>query len=128
MRVVVTGSRKWGDVVALRQALNDVQRKSGGMGEKMMLAHGAARGADRLAGIEAEALGWRVREFPVDETIDGPWPGAGCERNARMLYDFAPDVVLAFPTAESRGTWDCIHKASDRGILVVIVPPRKETT
>ncbi len=34
--------------------------------------------------------------FAVDHALDGPWPGAGPRRNARMLRDGKPDRGLAF--------------------------------
>lgn len=91
--------------------------------------HGAAVGTDRYVGRFLEqwerAGGWhigavfyrfsyRVNAFPVDQSLDGEWPGAGHRRNLRMLTT-APgvDVLVAFPGAA--GTENCIEQAIDDG-------------
>ena len=61
-----------------------------------------------------------VKEYPVS---DMEWKGygkaAGPIRNRRMLDDFQPDLVLAFPG--NKGTNDCIAAARQRDIEVVTV-------
>jgi hypothetical protein len=37
-----------------------------------------------------------------------------------MLDDFEPDLVLAFPTKNSVGTWDMIRRARKAGVPVEI--------
>jgi hypothetical protein len=46
---------------------------------------------------------------------------AGPARNAEMVTAGA-DICLAFPNAQSTGTWDCIRKAAAAGIHVRIYP------
>lgn len=47
-------------------------------------------------------------------------PGAGPRRNARMVAAGA-DLLLAFPTARSRGTWNAVRLAKAAGIEVRVV-------
>jgi hypothetical protein len=55
--------------------------------------HGAARGADRLAGAAALRLGLEVVEYPADWKRHGR--RAGYVRNEQMLAA-GPDLVVAF--------------------------------
>lgn len=55
------------------------------------------------------------------QTAAGYNPGAGPQRNQRML-DAHPGVnVVAFVTPEARGTWDCVTRARklDRNVTVI---------
>lgn len=108
-RLLITGSREWTDEVAIHGAL-----LLHGPGE---VVHGAARGADRIAGALADRLGWPVDAHPADWDRYGR--AAGTMRNRRMV-ELGADVCLAFPLPGSRGTWDCVRRARAAGIGVVI--------
>ena len=86
-------------------------------GYDLVLAHGGASGADTLAGRWAEE-----NEIPVT-VFEADWKGhgksAGPVRNRRMLEEFRPDFVIAFPGGA--GTENCVRFAHQRGILVVRV-------
>jgi hypothetical protein len=84
-----------------------------------ILVQGGARGADSIAGFVGELLGFEVREYAVDHTLDGPWPAAGVLRNIRMLRAEHPssdgtyiEVGIAFKMQEelSRGTADMVRR------------------
>lgn len=79
------------------------------------ICHGAARGADRLAGEAAKLLGIPCQEFPANWTLHGV--RAGYIRNAEMLAKFKPDKVLAFPGG--RGTKMMCTLAERAGVPVV---------
>lgn len=81
------------------------------------IIHGAARGADTLAGEEALDLGFWVQRFPADWKRHGR--GAGFKRNLEML-DRDPDLVIAF--GQGRGTNHTVSKAQERGIVVRRIP------
>jgi hypothetical protein len=108
------------------------------------LAHGDADGADRMSELvlhdyamagmrDAEVerfISESVRRYPVDTTIDGPWPAAGPKRNARMLAAELPRIrrVLAFTTpgpklGMTRGTADMVERCVRAGLPVTIVTP-----
>lgn len=109
-RVVVTGGRSFDDPLAVVQALRARSIEA--------LAHGGASGADRFAAQAAEYLGIPVTEYAADWSQGRK---AGPMRNRRMLDDFKPTLVLAFPGG--RGTADCVRAARERGIRVVEVSP-----
>lgn len=109
MRIMVTGGRDWSDEATIRSALAEFSGD-------VTLIHGACPwGADAIADRVARELGFRVVEFHADWSKHGP--AAGPIRNAAMARS-RPDVVLAFPTPRSRGTWDAVHRARKAGIDV----------
>lgn len=111
MKVLVCGSREWDDVHRI-----DVRLEQLGRGTTVI--HGAARGADRIAGGVATSLGYTVREFPADWRGQGK--AAGVIRNLEML-DQKPDLVLAFQRSGSTGTQHTIDEARKRGIPVEVI-------
>lgn len=113
LKVLVCGSRDWTNDDQIRFALVLLAAKYG----PLTVIHGAARGADQIAGSIATAEGHEVREFPAD------WRGkgkrAGIVRNLAML-DQEPHVVLAFQRNGSRGTQHTIDEARKRGIQTFV--------
>lgn len=61
--------------------------------ESIHVIHGAARGADELAGIVATELGCHVTPYPAQ--WDRLGKQAGFRRNEQMLLE-KPNVVIAF--------------------------------
>ncbi len=101
VRLLVCGSREWSDGTVILDALRYIFPAvviHGGCGKVHRISDKFQRtvGADLIAGSAAERLGIAVDPYPVDHAIDGPWPGAGPRRNARMLRDGKPDRGLAF--------------------------------
>jgi hypothetical protein len=82
------------------------------------IIHGAARGADRLAGQWAEAKGITVSAKPANWKRDGN--RAGPIRNQQMLDEDKPTLVIAFPGGS--GTKDMIQRSKKAGIRVIEVP------
>src|SRR5690606_25211324 len=80
-----------------------------------VLIHGAARGADSIAGQWAASRGVEALSFPANWTRDGK--AAGPIRNQRMLDEGQPDVVIAFPGGG--GTADMVRRAKAAGVQVV---------
>jgi hypothetical protein len=120
MRLLVCGSRTWTDQARLRQVLDQVvsEHDDG----QVTVTEGDARGADRLAGQLARERGWRLERYPADWTREGR--AAGFRRNARMLREGRPDLVVAFtvgPLAESRGTADMVRRAQEAGVPVQVI-------
>lgn len=122
--LLVCGSREWDDVDTMTAWLLLMLRPG------MRLVHGAARGADAMAGAFATSIR-RVMEYPVDVAIDGPWPSAGVKRNARMLAAELTRIrrVLAFstpgtgPLGLTRGTADMVARCLRANLPVTIVRP-----
>ena len=111
-RILVTGSRNWKDEEAIRRELEEFPQGT-------PLAHGAAPGADRIADKVGRSLHLIVVPFPADWQRHGN--GAGPIRNQRMLDEFRPTLVIAFPLPESVGTWDMVRRAKAKGVEVRIV-------
>lgn len=75
------------------------------------LIHGKAIGTDQY--LDRQVAEWAIKSgvgveilpFPVQPDIDGPWPGAGHNRNRRMLVDSRAQVLVCFPGG--KGTRNC---------------------
>jgi hypothetical protein len=108
-RVLVCGGRDFDDWAMLCTVLNALNPYP------TVVIHGAARGADRMAGDWARANGLSWEAFPADWQRDGK--AAGVIRNSRMLAEGKPDLVVAFPGG--RGTADMVAKARKVGVPVI---------
>src|SRR5438132_11768271 len=91
MLILVCGGREYADGHALNAALDAINADR----PVTQLIHGAARGADSLAAAWARSRGIPTLPFPADWKNDGK--AAGFVRNAKMVRDGRPDLVVAFP-------------------------------
>jgi hypothetical protein len=106
----VCGGRNFLSGVAVYYALDMLDAERG----IDTVIHGGAPGADTLAGKWAEDRSKACRvEFP-DWSLGRK---AGPIRNQKMLDDYSPEIVVAFPGG--RGTADMIRRAKAKGIEVV---------
>jgi hypothetical protein len=113
-RVLVCGGRDYAD----RQTLSDtLSRLRAERGISVLIA-GGARGADTLAEEWAKASGVECVVYHADWHKHGR--AAGPIRNKRMLDEWRPTLVVAFPGG--RGTRNCVKQARASGIEVVEVP------
>ena len=89
-------------------------------GREITVVHGAARGADTLAGEAAKRCGFAVEEYPADWRQWGK--RAGPIRNQRMLDEGKPQIVHAFHDhiLDSKGTRDMIYRALGAGLPVYL--------
>lgn len=88
-----------------------------------VVIHGAATGADALARL------WAERQLLADDPYPANWypngrkggldKSAGPRRNAKMIAEGKPDLVIAFPGGS--GTDDCCRRAEAAGIPVIRV-------
>jgi rhamnogalacturonyl hydrolase YesR len=109
--VLVCGGRDYNDEARLNAVLSTAHLRD----PIGLVLHGAANGADTLAGMWARARGIRVMAFPANWEEFGK--RAGFLRNERMLVEGKPDVVAAFPGG--RGTADMVRRAKAAGVRVV---------
>lgn len=110
MKVLVTGSRDWADRGAIEEGFNQLS--------PTLAIHGTAQGADWIADAVAVTRGIDRVKFPANWNKHGK--AAGPIRN-RMMFDMTqPDVVLAFPLPQSRGTWDMVEYARSKGAAVLV--------
>jgi hypothetical protein len=108
-RIVATGGRKYADAQKVREVLGALK--------PTCVAQGGALGADSLVRAWCAVHGVWCLTYEADWHTDGK--SAGPIRNGRMLRQFAPDVVVAFPGG--RGTSDCVRQAKAMGIKVMEV-------
>ncbi len=115
MKVLICGSRDWDDRDPITEYIYSLRKGT-------IIIHGAARGADTLAGTIARSRGLEVREHPANWEEFGR--RAGPIRNATMLAKEKPDLVVAFTLnlAESKGTKDMVQRAIAAGIPVEVKP------
>lgn len=112
MRVLVCGGREYSDWKTLSEALfkflNAYSR------DDLIIIQGAAKGADGMARHWCERYGVACMSFPANWNAHGK--AAGPLRNAWMLREGRPNLVLAFPGG--RGTADMVRRAEAAGIPV----------
>ena len=102
------GSREWTDRARIRADLDRLPAGS-------IVIEGGARGADRIAREEAQALGLHVA------TVNALWDhygrSAGYRRNEAMAR-LQPDFVHAYPLPGSAGTGHMVRIAESECIQV----------
>lgn len=116
-RILVCGSRNWSDRDYLEGVL-DRALESYGID---VVIHGAARGADTMAGEWASKRGIPVMAFPADWAAHGR--AAGPIRNQRMLTEGMPTLVLAFhdDIEASKGTRDMVRRAKQANVRAIVL-------
>jgi hypothetical protein len=131
MRILICGDRNWIDREKIAQQLRIIKKVAEWYGWKAgpeapipwppVVIHGAARGADTIAGEEAKKLGFEVKAYPAEWQSYGR--AAGPVRNEVMLTDGAPDLVLAFHSnlAESKGTAHMVKIARAAGVPTEVI-------
>ena len=116
MKVLICGGRDYDDRERVRDVIMALDV------ENAEIVHGAARGADYLAGSIASEYNYQVTEFPADWDTHGR--SAGPIRNQQMLdYLFEdpdePRLLIAFPGG--KGTIDMITKAKRAEVTCMLV-------
>lgn len=112
MKVLVCGGRNYFNRKRIAEVLSLIG--------PTFIVHGAARGADTLAGEWAYATGLPQLRLPVDWCRHGL--KAGVLRNIWMLAEAKPELVVAFPGG--RGTAHMVHIAGEAGVPVLEVTDR----
>lgn len=111
LRVIVCGGRDYADSDAVWRVLGEIDDTEG----VAAVAHGGATGADSEAGEWAARNRKSVVVFRARWKQEGK--AAGPLRNQRMLDQFKPDAVVAFPGG--RGTADMVRRAVENGVRVI---------
>ncbi|HET7713327.1 MAG TPA: DUF2493 domain-containing protein [Patescibacteria group bacterium] len=144
--VLVTGSRDWDKIEAVRDEIvkiKDLAQSLGFTPSQVTLVHGNAKGADRIASTFAAMVGFNVVSVPADwkshyyATVDKDEEPkqlcrcdlatatyckmAGIVRNLKMLDTYKPDMVLAFNRDSSAGTMHTISESRKRGLITTVI-------
>jgi hypothetical protein len=114
VRIIVCGSRKWRDRDAISRRLAAIPPPL----DQVVIVHGNAAGADRIAHQEAEKLGLLVEPHPADWDSYGKL--AGPIRNMEMAA-LGADLCIAFWDGASKGTAQMMRCARARAIPVEVV-------
>lgn len=114
--VLICGSRTWHDVGYIDRFVGTLVPGA------CTVIHGAAPGADSIAGYCANARGLPVRQYPADWSTHGK--AAGFIRNQQMLDMERVCFVVAFTMNlfESKGTFDMARRGVAKGLSVMINP------
>jgi len=114
MIILVCGGREWNNLEVMVREMECLPKVA-------TIVHGAAKGADTMAGLIAEQLGMTVLPFPADWKKYGR--SAGPVRNREMFRKTDPDLVLAFHENidASKGTKDMVNYARQQGCPTKIV-------
>ena len=112
MHVLVCGSRHYSNRDALFKALDDIHSTI----PITCVIHGAAPGADSLAGSWAKARNIDCQKFPAKWDLYGH--AAGPIRNQEMLDIGRPDFIVAFTFEAGPGTRNMITLAKRAGLDV----------
>jgi len=116
MKVLVCGGRDFDDAALVYATLDRIHRERGITG----LIEGGARGADTAAYSWAKVHDLHDRTYRADWNKHGK--AAGPIRNAHMLADGNPDLVVAFPGGN--GTAHMKRIAREAGVEVLEIEPK----
>jgi hypothetical protein len=130
MRLVITGTRRrrFDDAVKQREydarltdyVLEGLNTWWNDHCELPVLVHGGCDGVDRIGAQWASECVRNIVVFPADWSKGRR---AGPERNQLMIDSCSPgDHLIAFPSPESVGTWDCVRRAWNKGLVIHIQP------
>lgn len=112
MKLMVTGGRDWRDIETIAQTLREVDEKAEDL---PTLIQGCASGADAIARSWAVYLGWLIEDYWPDYK-NYEFAEANKLRNIQMV-DQSPDLIFAYPTQRSRGTWHAVNYAKSQGYV-----------
>lgn len=115
-RILVCGGRYYDNAEALICALESISDKYA-EGRRIVLIHGAARGADSIAENWAQWRGLKIMAFPAAWRKHGR--AAGHIRNTQMLEEGCPDLVVAAPGGT--GTANMVTQAHKFGVPTIIL-------
>lgn len=118
-RLIVCGSRNWDDPKPIAWVIAGMCERLG----PLTVVHGAARGADDLAGVVARKFGLLEEPHPADWRGQGKM--AGPRRN-RLMLDLGADYVVAFKDGFDHelargGTENMIKIARVAGVPTLVV-------
>ena len=119
MKVIYCGGRTYADYKRVSEVIATMNPSH--------IVHGAAKGADSLAGRYAREHSIKCTAYPAQWRKKDPRTGrtftdirAGIDRNKQMLHAAKPDYVVAFPGGT--GTRHMADYARANGYRVITIP------
>lgn len=115
-RILICGGREWNDAETIQYVVDELVAT---YGDDISIIHGAARGADTLAGRAA------LNRHLVTVSVPAKWKKydkkAGTIRNQFMLDRCKPELVIAFheDLANSKGTGHMVRISLKANIPVI---------
>ena len=116
MRVLVCGGIDFNDRYYLYDTLYDLD--DGSRDEITLIIDGGAKGADQMGYEWARQCDIPTKRYFADWDKHGK--AAGPIRNQQMLDEGKPDLVVAFPTKNSSGTWHMVKIAREADVEVLV--------
>ena len=116
MKILICGSRKFKDYDKLRGVLHELVPD---LAEVSEIIEGGASGADGLGRRFGKENGIPVATYYADWINQSR--AAGIKRNIRMITEGKPDLVVAFPAADSKGTRHMIDLAQKAKVRLHVV-------
>lgn len=117
--VLLTGGRDFDDLGLLQLRLIEYRNLIPTM--RLVIGYDPNReypkGLDKMAYETAVVWGVEHLLFPYHYHLG---KAGGGSRNQQMLDEGKPVIVLAFPTPNSKGTWDMVRRAKLAGVPVEI--------
>jgi hypothetical protein len=115
MRIIFSGSRNWMNEPIVLDMLKMIISKF--EKDQVTIVVGGAKGLDQIAENLAKSLHLKVDVFYADWDLHGK--AAGPIRNQKML-DSGADLLVAFPSKDSKGTRHMIDISQKAGIKTII--------
>lgn len=118
-RVLVTGSRSCtpDQAAHVRDKLRRACSEALAAGRRVIVVQGRCH----LGGVDLAAEQWAEQTPGVEPENHPAGPGDRLARNTRMVA-LGAEICLAFPARGSKGTWDCLIKAAEAGIIGRVYP------
>jgi hypothetical protein len=115
MKIGIVGSRQYTNYDEFKLKIKEWQKERNHViDDTCVIVSGGATGADTLATQFAEDN--KLKMITHHPDYDKHGRSAPLKRNTLIIND--SDVLLAFPSSSSRGTYDSINKAKKKGIVV----------
>jgi hypothetical protein len=116
MRVLICGGRDFDDYHSFWYSMNDISDKFDFDNKQpITIIQGGAKGADAFARTYAIECGFELENYEANWSKYGR--SAGYIRNAQMLEEGKPDLVIAFPGG--KGTAMMVKLAQKAKIKVI---------
>lgn len=110
MVILVCGGRTYNNKEKIYEVLSSIHKET----QIRVLIHGAAKGADTLAGGWARENNIKEKQYPALWNTHGK--AAGSIRNQKMLDEESIDLLVSFPGG--KGTADMKKRAKYKGVEI----------